>query len=214
MKAIVFDTETTGLPKKKSARLSDNDVWPYVVQFSWLICDLETSEVEFKDFIITLPPNMKIPSRSTEIHGITDEIMREKGVPCKQVLEEFIKDANECTYYVAHNFSFDKTILRVELYRHQLPDILKKNKYIEFCTMKYGAPVCNIIRYCPFRRRLETKPPKLIELYKELFNEIPKNLHNSLIDVFVCFRCFYKLLTSKDIFEENVSLSEEFYSLT
>ena len=105
-------------------------------------------------------------------------------------------------------------LYKKNVYNSQGIHINFPDKYIEFCTMKYGAPVCNIIRYCPFRRRLETKPPKLIELYKELFNEIPKNLHNSLIDVFVCFRCFYKLLTSKDIFEENVSLSEEFYSLT
>ena len=37
------------------------------------------------------------------------------------------------------------------------------------------------------------KRPKLIELHEHLFKTTPNNLHNSLVDVVVCFRCWYLL---------------------
>lgn len=40
------------------------------------------------------------------------------------------------------------------------------------------------------------KFPKLSELHEHLFGYIPENLHNSLIDVLVCLRCFLKLRCS------------------
>ena len=55
MKAIILDTETTGLPIKRVAKISDNNNWPYIVQISWLICDIETATIEsFKDYIVKL----------------------------------------------------------------------------------------------------------------------------------------------------------------
>ena len=39
----------------------------------------------------------------------------------------------------------------------------------------------------------------LVELHEKLFEETPKNLHNSLIDILVCFRCYYKMYNGKDI---------------
>ena len=38
MKVLVFDTETTGLPKK-GASLSHPELFPYIVQISWLVFD-------------------------------------------------------------------------------------------------------------------------------------------------------------------------------
>jgi len=43
------------------------------------------------------------------------------------------------------------------------------------------------------------KYPKLIELYKHYFNEELTGLHNALIDVFACFRCYYKMEHNVDI---------------
>jgi hypothetical protein len=37
------------------------------------------------------------------------------------------------------------------------------------------------------------KWPKLSELYYALFNQYPDGLHNSLIDVLVCLRCYLKM---------------------
>ena len=46
MKAIVFDVETTGLPKKKGALPEEIQYWPHVVQISWLVFDTESRLIE------------------------------------------------------------------------------------------------------------------------------------------------------------------------
>ena len=80
MKFLVFDTETTGLPKSKYAEPEDTWQFPYVVQLSWLIFNTGTNKVEaLRDKIIRLPSYIKIPQRATEIHGITQEQMLEEG---------------------------------------------------------------------------------------------------------------------------------------
>jgi hypothetical protein len=44
------------------------------------------------------------------------------------------------------------------------------------------------------------KFPRLNELYGKLFDDaIPENLHNSIIDVIVCLRCFLKIRGVKDV---------------
>ena len=214
MIALVYDTETTGLPKKRCASLKDDGNWPHIVQMSWLLCNIETGEIlAVKDYIVRLAEHLSIPSAATNIHGITNEIMREKGVSIKKVLKDFDKDMKQAQYLVAHNLNFDKTITRVEMYRSGLPNSYKINNIIEVCTMIDGAQICNIVKMNKWNKKLETKPPKLIELYQILFKETPKNLHNSLIDVFVCFRCFYKMIQGKDIFNTNPKFKERFRSL-
>ena len=37
---LIFDTETTGLPKKWSAPLTDFDNWPRAIQVAWQVHDL------------------------------------------------------------------------------------------------------------------------------------------------------------------------------
>lgn len=47
------------------------------------------------------------------------------------------------------------------------------------------------------------KFPRLDELHKILFGSIPANLHNSLIDVLVCLRCFLKIRCCVDVPEKS-----------
>ena len=46
MKILVFDVETTGLPKKRRAALDDFDNWPYIVQLSWVVYDVIEGGIE------------------------------------------------------------------------------------------------------------------------------------------------------------------------
>ena len=39
-KIIIFDTETTGLPKSRQSLVNNTEEWPYIVQFSYIIYDL------------------------------------------------------------------------------------------------------------------------------------------------------------------------------
>ena len=42
---IVFDTETTGLPKKYNAPFTDTDNWPRMVQLAWIVYDEDWEEL-------------------------------------------------------------------------------------------------------------------------------------------------------------------------
>ena len=93
MRFIVFDTETTGLPKSKKASVENSEMWPYIVQFSWLIYDDNTDKIpKISDYIVKLPDGMDIPEESTRIHGITTERMLSEGLSIKDVLREFTSD--------------------------------------------------------------------------------------------------------------------------
>ena len=198
MKVICIDTETTGLPKKRNASITDDANWPYAVQISWMILD-DDKIVKTWDFIINI--NGSIPEESTAIHGITNEIMNEKGVSIHGVLEELCNDCKEVQLMVAHNLEFDKKIIMVELYRngfYQEYNDLRYSKFIEVCTMKAGKDLCKIEKKDRFGN-MYYKWPQLSELYEKLFETTPKNLHNSLVDMCACLRCFYKMRFGQDI---------------
>ena len=57
------------------------------------------------------------------------------------------------------------------------------------------------------------KFPKLMETHKTLVKTVPNNLHNSLIDIYVCFRCFHMLEYNFDILEKNKEFKKEFNRL-
>jgi len=203
MRFLVFDTETTGLPKRKNVNPEETYLFPYVVQLSWLIFNSGTNKVEaLKDKIIRLPNNIQIPQKTIDIHGITQERMLEEGEPVIKVLESFMRDASSCTYLIGHNIDFDKTMVEVECVRNKCKRLSECRK-ISFCTMKQGRNTCCIERVNRFTRKKEYKYPKLIELHEHLFKSTPINLHNSLVDVLVCFRCFYALTYNLDPIETN-----------
>ena len=62
MKFLVFDTETTGLPKSKYAEPEDTWQFPYVVQLSWLIFNTGTNKVRVhhKNHVMTAGDKVKI----------------------------------------------------------------------------------------------------------------------------------------------------------
>jgi len=48
---LIFDTETTGLPKDFKAPITDADNWPRCVQIAWQLHDDMGNLVEQKDFL-------------------------------------------------------------------------------------------------------------------------------------------------------------------
>jgi hypothetical protein len=78
----------------------------------------------------------------------------------------------------------------------------------------------NTTQFCKLERLSKTnqvynKMPKLSELYTLLFpNEpLPKDLHNSLIDVAMTLRCYVKYVYASDVKEENETLQQLFLSI-
>ena len=218
MKIIVFDTETTGLPKNRQSLVTDTEEWPYIVQFSYIIYDMTTNKLEkVSDSIICLDESIEISEESSNIHGITKELCLEKGVPIKIVIDEFMEDIKQCDMLIAHNMEFDMNMIIVEMLRlnKQNEDFIELNsinyeqimKIEKYCTMKENEKKCNIKAISKTGKEY-TKFPTLGELHYYLFKKYPKNLHNSLNDILICFRCYFLIIAKKDIYTMNKTIAE------
>ena len=212
MRVIVFDTETTGLPKWVGSKYgSRKKVYPQVIQLGWLVYDFSAEKlVKSRDVIIKLPDGARIPPESTKIHKITNEMMDTTGVSLSDAFYEFNDDLQNCDVVIAHNLEFDKNVMMQEYERNgyvNVFDVMKKHE--EYCTM------LNTIDFCAIKKMgrygLYNKWPKLEELHTKQFGDCPKgNLHDALNDVIVCFRayCMYEL--GRDIVRDNVEYGKLF----
>lgn len=207
MRFLVFDTETTGLPKTKYISPSTLDLWPYIVQFSYVIYDSSLNDIVLsKDYIIKLPESILISEDCSKIHGITNEISNNNGITINEVLNEFFYYLRGADKLIGHNISFDINMIKIELLRiiHNKLDTPKQIKLYKFdlhyitnykniyCTLQESIDFCNIKAINKFGKEY-LKYPKLIELHQKLFNSSPNNLHNSFNDILVTLRCFMKL---------------------
>ncbi len=181
MKYLFFDTETTGLPKNFRAPYTDLDNWPRVVQLSWLISE-DGKIIKESDNIIKV--DFPIPEESSRVHGITNEVSQEKGIPLDNVLNEIRNDIDRVDFLICHNLSFDMAILQSELLRAGKDHEISTG---QFCTMKSSVDFCKLPGPYGF------KWPKLEELYQICFQEKLENAHDAMVDVKATYRCFSKL---------------------
>lgn len=179
MKFIIFDTETTGLPRDfgASAFKGPNN-WPHLVSISWAVMDEKFNKVLSSQSYIIKPQGWDIPFESTAIHGITNSEAHEHGSDLGEVMDKFF--AERCDGYIAHNMHFDKNVI----YSTMLWDL----HYLCFggfskpkmCTMQIGRKLCKLPK---------NKSPKLSELYFHCtgLTASASSLHNSLFDtLFLC----------------------------
>jgi len=217
MRVLVFDTETTGLPKTKIINPDTLNLWPYIVQFSYVIYDTILNDiVETCDSIVKLEHGITIPEDSIKIHGITNESSQKNGIDVDLILEDFFYHLRNVDLLVGHNVSFDVNMIKVELLRtiyanhlNNSEDEIKDIKYnLHFltnykniyCTMEGSVDLCNIKSINKFGKEY-IKFPKLLELHEKLFESTPNNLHNSFNDILVTLRCYIKLRYNTDLNE-------------
>lgn len=196
--AIIFDTETTGIPPRANKKNSYvNKMYaPYkewenrarVVQIAWFITDKDGAVIEKYGEIIK-PEEFEIPEESTRIHGISHKQALEKGKSIKDVLSEMFQsiDTHNVTCMVAHNCIFDYHIIAHELYRLNWDKERTKWRNMQsFCTMRKGTP--------PSQRYM-----KLSDMYKYYLGEYEDTirLHDAESDVELCKRLFLYLWKNK-----------------
>ena len=218
-RALIFDVETNGLiPKPNPANASPPrlEECPHILQLSFVVYQFSTNRlVESYDAYISVSDDVPISERVTEINGITREIVNEKGVSIVGALRAFYDAYLKCDIAIAHNLEFDSNMIAIELARNAAalslaghpvqdmwpmftPEFNAKYEVDLYCTMKATTDICSIMTEYPSntgagKPRMYKKFPKLSELHNMLFGSIPENLHNSLIDVLVCLRCFLKI---------------------
>ena len=202
-KLLIFDVETTGLlPKAGSGEPS-----PHIIQFSFILYNVEDNIIEeIHNYYIQVGSDVVISPKITELTGITHDMCESKGIHIVDALLHFSRAYDQANMVIAHNHSFDSAMVKIEVERNRdhpranfinmfQPDGPSK---IQFCTMRSSVNICNIMVEKPGQKPYK-KWPTLLELYRHQFASTPDNLHNAIVDVLVCMRCFLKLYYDRDM---------------
>ncbi len=184
---LIFDTETTGLPKNYNAPLTNFDNWPRMVQIAWQLHDESGKLLEVNNFIVK-PEGYTIPYSAEKIHGISTEKALKDGKDLDQVLEEFNKTLAKTKYLAGHNVEFDISITGAEFLRKNISTNFLEIAKID--TKEESTDYCAL----PGGRGGKFKWPNLLELHTKLFGEAFLEAHNASADVVATARCFLELL--------------------
>ena len=194
---IVFDTETTGLPKRWNAPITDTDNWPRCIQIAWQLHDQWGTIVESKDYLIK-PEGFNIPFDAEQIHGISTELAEQDGVELNEMLAAFNEALEKADFVVGQNVGFDLNIMGCEFHRQGIESPMLDMDVLDTCT-ETTAKLCQL----PGGRGGKFKLPTLTELHQHLFGEPFGEAHNATADVEATARCFFELIRT------NIFLSSE-----
>ena len=204
-KYIVFDTETIGLPPRKSDKFYspfDRNGYPDInnitasdqcrmISIAWLIYEINNPTPIISRYFIIKPTHFVVSPESTRIHKITHVNAVNNGHDIKDVLNILQDDIQDVNCRVAHNFLFDEYITSCEIYRSQFHNLLTKWKSIpSFCTMAHGMTHYDFGR----NRGGFAKPPRLQELYLKITGREFENAHNALADTKACAECYQHMI--------------------
>lgn len=185
---LIFDTETTGLPKNWNAPYTDTDNWPRCIQLAWQLHDKDGKLIEHRDFLIK-PEGFNIPYDAEQIHGISTELAQDLGIDLKEALRLFNNALEQSEFVVGQNVGFDINVMGCEYHRESINTPLTSLPILDTCTER-TANLCQI----PGGRGGKFKLPTLTELHKFLFGKAFTEAHNATADVEATTRCFLELL--------------------
>ncbi len=202
---LIFDTETTGLPRSWSAPITDTDNWPRCVQIAWQLHDDMGNLIEHQDYLIK-PEGYNIPYDAERIHGISTELAQEQGVLLQEVLEKFNIALYKTKYIVGQNVGFDVNIMGCEFHRANIVSEMVKMPVLDTCT-----EVTASLLKLPGGRGGRFKLPTLTELHQYLFKVPFAEAHNATADVEATTRCFFELIRIKVFTKQDLNVEQEYF---
>ena len=174
---IFFDVETNGKIGSSVLSISaikvnynfDTDKWIKISEYDRFYFRNEGEPIDFG---------------AINVHGLTDEMITEKrqGVDYpatfKEDMDDFFLYCQDTSHFVAHNIRFDRSFISFPL-KNQFDTMMENVDIVKAgINENYGT----------------YKWPKLVECAK--FYDVPmeeEQLHESLYDVLITFRIFYKM---------------------
>ena len=177
MRALIFDTETTGLISNRTVRL---DRQPHIIEFYGCIADLKTGEIE-RELDILIKPPVEISAEITKITTITNDLVRE-SLPFAAHAADIKALIESAPLVIAHNMAFDREMVEIEMERAgqkiTWPPIL--------CTVEQTLHIKG------FRLTLST-------LHEHLLGAPFSGAHRAKVDVSALLRCCVKLHEKGDL---------------
>ena len=140
---VLFDTETTGLNYSRDE----------IIEFAAVVVECQNGApvvVRQYDELISLSPGSFVPPKIQQLTGITNEDLRERGIPKAQVCSDIAEMFAGNTLLLAYNSHFDLSFLFYMLLRHGDPSILKGKDKLDLLTVykdrrSYPHKLCNAI---------------------------------------------------------------------
>ncbi len=180
--ALAFDSETTSKDIDWSNR-SNLPHQPHMVQLAAKLVDLDTRKAIQSIDLIVKPDGWIIPDEVIEIHGITNELANEVGLPEIEVLRIFMELWVKCNVRICHNTTFDNRIIWIALCRY-LPDLVPKEVWKDkdqyYCTFQN------------FKKLIGGKDGhKLKDAYKYFTGEPLRGAHDAMTDVNACIEVYF-----------------------
>lgn len=183
---MVVDCETNGLPRDWHAPVADVENWPRVVQVAWATYDSQYRETA-RACRIVKPDGFRISPEAARVHDITTQRALAEGFPVRDVLYELHLAADGAHHFIAHNASFDGSVLAAEFLRQEWEPPFMPESMI--CTMRASTEYCRLLG--PYGN----KWPTLDELYRHLFADTFVGAHDAMVDTEACARCLFELRT-------------------
>ena len=142
-KLFLFDTETTGLIYNRDE----------IIEFAAVVLEKRNGEItvtEEYDELITLSPGGFVPAQIEALTGITNQDIRERGIPKTRVCCDIARMISGNTLLLAYNAHFDLSFLFYLLLREGDPRILKGKDKLDLLTVykdrrSYPHKLCNAI---------------------------------------------------------------------
>ena len=142
-KLFLFDTETTGL------RYNADEI----IEFAAVVVEKRNGQIavtEEYDELITLSPGGFVPAQIEALTGISNQDIRERGIPKTRVCCDIARMITGNTLLLAYNAHFDLSFLFYLLLRHGDPQILRGKDKVDLLTVykdrkSYPHKLCNAI---------------------------------------------------------------------
>jgi len=191
---LFIDTEASGLPKKWNLPYSNVDNWPFSVQISWLIYNQSGNFIKQENHYIN-DNDFKITPAALNIHGITQEFLKQHGEPRHEILQRLAQDIQVYQpLLIGHFMELDLHMISADFFRSGIEN-QALNLYT-FCTMVATKQLIH---------HPQSKYLRLGELYQLLFDKELKHQHNALNDATATAQCFFELLKRGEIDDDYIS---------
>ena len=140
---FLFDTETTGLIYNRDE----------IIEFAAVVLERKNGEIaviEEYDQLITLSPGGFVPAQIEALTGISNQDIRERGIPKTRVCCDIARMVAGNTLLLAYNAHFDLSFLFYMLLRDGDPTILRGKDKLDLLTVykdrhSYPHKLCNAI---------------------------------------------------------------------
>jgi DNA polymerase-3 subunit alpha len=202
---LIFDTETTGLPKRWDAPITDTGNWPRCIQIAWQLHDEMGKLIEHQDYLVQ-PEGFNIPFDAEKVHGISTELAEVNGLPMTKVLEKFNLALSKSKFIVGQNLKFDINIMGCEFHRFGIESQMISMPVLDTCT-----EVTASLLQLPGGRGGKFKLPTLTELHSYLFNKPFSEAHNATADVEATTRCFFELIRTEIFTESELQVDRDYF---